>query len=157
MASGDMSTLHYYVKSIGGKYRQANFLRAFHIPDSVTSHVDRELIKNFLELEMCVALRTLPQGELVQWLPPRDPEVKFPSVHLNIVNPLVQNSFASASARQNSRDLVLDSADPEVHQWLEVRNRQLARAKCSQVSLRSHSRLRADFQPRRKSKCRQAR
>jgi len=63
MARGDMSTLHYYVKSIGGKYRQANFLRAIHIPDSVTSHADR---KSLLELKMCVALRTLPQEEVVQ-------------------------------------------------------------------------------------------
>ena len=96
MASGDISTLHYYVKSIGGKYRQANFLRAFHIPDSVTSHADRNLIKTLLELEMCVALRTLPQGELIQWLPPGDREVKFPSVHLNIANPPAQGSFISA-------------------------------------------------------------
>jgi len=120
-----MSTLHYYVKSIGGKYRQANFLRAFHIPDSVTSREDRNLIKSLLELEMCVALRTLPQGELVQWLPPGDREVKFPSVHLNIANPLVQGSFTSASARQSSRNLLLDSADPEVRHWPDVRNRQL--------------------------------
>jgi hypothetical protein len=126
MASGDISTLHYYVKSIGGKYRQANFLRVFHIPDSVTSHADRNLIKSLLELEMCVALRTLPQGELVQWLPPGDREVKFPSVHLNVANPLLQGSCASASGRQSSRVLLLDSADPEVRHWPDVRNRQLA-------------------------------
>jgi hypothetical protein len=126
MASGDISTLHYYVKSIGGKYRQANFLRVFHIPDSVMSHADRNLIKSLLELEMCVALRTLPQGELVQWLPPGDREVKFPSVHLNVANPLLQGSCANASGRQSSRLLLLDSADPEVRRWPDVRNRQLA-------------------------------
>jgi hypothetical protein len=126
MAKGDMSTLHYHVKKIGGKYRQANFLRTFHIPHSDSSQADRNLLKNLLELQMCVALRTLPQRELVQWLPSKDREVEFPSVHLNIANPLVQSSFASASARQSSRDLLLDSADPEVRQWPEVRNRQLA-------------------------------
>lgn len=63
MARGDMSTLHYYVKSTGGKYRQANFLWAFHIPDSVTNHADR---KSLLELETCVALRTPLQEEVVQ-------------------------------------------------------------------------------------------
>jgi hypothetical protein len=126
MAKDDVSTLHYYVKSIGGKYRQANFLRVFKIPDSVTSHADRNLIKNLLELEMCVALRTLPKGELVQWLPPGDREVKFPSVHLNIANPLFQDSFASANARQSSRDLLLDSADPEVRHWPYIRKKQLA-------------------------------
>jgi hypothetical protein len=111
-----MSTLHYYVRKIGGKYRQANFLRTFHIPHSDLSQADRNLIKNLLELQMCVALHTLPQRELVKWLPSRDCEVKFPSVHLNIANPLVQNSFSSTSARQSSRDLLLDSADPEVRQ-----------------------------------------
>lgn len=62
MASGNMSTLHYYVKSIGGIYRKANLLRTFYIQDS-RSQEDRDLIKNLLELEMCVALRTLPQKE----------------------------------------------------------------------------------------------
>jgi len=127
MTKGDMSTLHYYVKKIGGKYRQANFLRTFHIPHSDRSQADRNLVKNLLELEMCVALGTLPQRELMQWLPSGDRKVQFPSVHLNIANPLVQGSFTSASARQISRNLVLDSADPEVRRWPEVRNRQLAR------------------------------
>jgi hypothetical protein len=84
MAKGDKSTLHYYVKWIGGKYRQTNFLRTFSIPHSDSSQTDRDLVKNLLELLMCVALRTLPQTELVQWLPLEDREVKFPSVHLNV-------------------------------------------------------------------------
>jgi hypothetical protein len=61
-----MSTLHYYVRKIGGKYRQTNFLRTFHIPHSDLSQADRNLIKNLLELQIYVALRTLPQRELVQ-------------------------------------------------------------------------------------------
>jgi hypothetical protein len=124
MASGDASSLHYYVKSIGGKYREANFLRAFRIPDSVTNQEDRKLLKNLLELEMCLALRTLPYQTLMQWLPPGSPEVKFPSVHLNIANPLDTGMFQSASGRQNSRNLLLGSVDPEVRRWPVVRAEQ---------------------------------
>jgi hypothetical protein len=126
MASGNMSTLHYYVKAIGGMYREANFLRVFHVPDSDTNQEDRNLVKTLLELEMCVALRTLPQEEVVQWLPQGDLDVKFPSVHLNVANPLVQGSFISADARQCSRSILLDSVDPEVRQWPSIRDRQLA-------------------------------
>jgi hypothetical protein len=115
MASGDISTLHYYVKSMGGTYREANFLHNFHLQFSKRSQEDRDLLKNLLELEMCVALRTLPQKELTQWLPPGSPAIKFPSVHLNIANPLIQGSINSESGRQYSRNLLLDSADPEVH------------------------------------------
>ena len=107
-------------------YREANFLRAFHAPDSDTNQEDRNLVKTLLELEMCVALRTLPQEEVVQWLPQGDLEVKFPSVHLNIANSLVQGSFISTDARQCSRSILLDSVDPEVRQWPSIRDRQLA-------------------------------
>jgi hypothetical protein len=64
---------------------------------------------------------------LHQWLPSGDREVKFPSVHLNIANPLVQGSFASASARQSSRFLLPDSVDPEVRRWPDIRNKQIAK------------------------------
>jgi hypothetical protein len=126
MASGDMSTLHYYMKSIGGIYRKANFLRTFYIQDSKRSQQDRTLIKNHLEFEICVALLTLPQKELMQWLPLGSPAIKFPSVHLNVANPLIQGSFNNTSARQYSRNLLLDSADPEVRQWPNVRGSQIA-------------------------------
>jgi hypothetical protein len=126
MASGNVSTLHYYVKSLGGTHREPNFLRTFRIFNSDSNQLDRELVKNLLEFEMCVALRTLPQKELVQWLPHGEREVEFPSVHLNVANPLAQGSFVSTSARQNSRSLLLDSADPEVRQWPNVRSKELA-------------------------------
>jgi hypothetical protein len=126
MTSGNVSTLHYYVKPLGGTHREPNFLRTFRIFNSGSNQFDRELVKNLLELEMCVALRTLPQKELVQWLPHREREVKFPSVHLNVANPLVQGSFIGATVKQNSRSLLDDSADPEVRQWPNVRSKQLA-------------------------------
>lgn len=126
MASGDVSTLHYYVKSLGGEQREPNFLRTFRISNPDLNQFDRDLVKNLLELEMCVALRTLPQKELVQWLPHGETEVKFPSVHLNVANPLIQGAFPSASLRQISRSLLLNSADPEVRQWPNTRSKQLA-------------------------------
>jgi hypothetical protein len=107
-------------------YREANFLRTFHISDSDINQEDRNLVKALIELEMCVALRTLPQEEVVQWLPQGDLEVKLPSVHLNIANPLAQDSFISAEARQCSHSLLLDSVDPEVRQWPSIRDSQLA-------------------------------
>jgi hypothetical protein len=125
MASSHASSLHYYVKAIGGEYREPNFLRTFRIPDSLSNQKDRDLLKNLLELEMCLALQTLPRQALMQWLPHGSAEVKFPSVHLNIANPLVTGGFNSASARQNSRNLFLDSADPEVRGWPIGRTRQL--------------------------------
>ena len=46
MTNGAITTLHYYVKSVGGKYRQANFLRVFCLPASDLSREDRDLLKN---------------------------------------------------------------------------------------------------------------
>jgi hypothetical protein len=39
MESGDESTLHYYVKSKGGRHRQANFIRIFHFDRRPDTHI----------------------------------------------------------------------------------------------------------------------
>ena len=53
IASGNISTLHYYVKSIGGTYREANFLRIFHIQYSKRDQEDRNLLLDSADPEVC--------------------------------------------------------------------------------------------------------
>jgi hypothetical protein len=110
------------VKSLGGKYCQANFLRAFQLKSDLDANQeDPNLLKCLLELEVCVALRTLPQKEFIRWLPSDSLKIQYPSVYLNIGNLLIQSIFSSDSARRASHDLLLESVDPEVRQWLNVR------------------------------------
>ena len=132
MESGDESTLHYYVKSKGGRHRQANFIRIFHFDRRPDTHIDqdrRNVLKNILELSMCAAFQTLPKEELLQWLPHGSADIRYRTVHLNVLNPLLQDSFINEHLRRTTRSKLTLSMDPEVRQWPLVRANQLSRKK----------------------------
>jgi len=132
MKSGDKSTLHYYVKSKGGRHRQANFIRIFHFDRRPDMHIDqdgRNVVKNILELSMCAAFQTLPKEELLQWLPRGSAGIRYRTVHLNVLNPLLQDSFINEHLRHTTRSKLTLSMDPEVRQWPLVRANQLSRKK----------------------------
>lgn len=60
MESGDESTLHYYVKSKGGRHRQANFIRIFHFDCHPDTHIDQDGTKCAQKHSRAVDVRSFP-------------------------------------------------------------------------------------------------
>ncbi len=150
MLYGDVSTLQYYIHTLGGGYRKPNFLRLTHIEEDDITEVDERVQRdsflkvNMLEMTMALAFNSLPRATLERYLPLNLITSYYPTIHLNVAIPLLQVKDLDFSARAHARGQMSSWADPQVRSWSLFRNEYLSGHERDTASVEA-SPLRSDF------------
>jgi hypothetical protein len=125
---GKSDTLHYYICSRGGGHRSSSFIRLWILPpspynDKLVSESWYRLLHNILEMVFCRAFQSLPSRVLEKFF--ESPATgSYADVGLNVASPLLQSAVIDDVRKIQFTVDISKSQDPEVRQWVSVRQAQ---------------------------------